>query len=403
MTTELYFSHPIIKEAFNSLIDEQQSIGYYALPDQNTSQILEFARQNTKRHIVVIGIGGSSLGAKAIYNFIRPFDPLKRAKTLHFLESTDPITLNARLNEIDLKETLFLIISKSGGTIETISIFKYIASLVPISPESYVVITDPGSPLESLAKENRLHIFYIPQNVGGRFSVLSNAGLIPLALVGIDIDALLHGAQEVKNDFFSQGEHYTTLMTKASYYAANYTRNNINALFSYSEIFRHFNEWYVQLWGESLGKRQRHSSLSIGLTPSGLIGPTDQHSFLQLIVEGPRDKTVTFLKIKNFEDNTLIPPTKLKHLETHDVLDNRRFSDLINLQADSIIKQLEGLDIPLDVITLERPDERNIGALMFSYQLLTSLAAAMLDIDAYNQPGVEGGKEILKQLLGNKY
>lgn len=399
MTTKLYFSSPIMEKAFDTVLEEQNTIGYYALPDQNIDEILSFAAQNTKRHIVVIGIGGSSLGAKAIYHFVRPSGSFKGNQTLHFLESTDPITLHARLSEIDLNDALFLVISKSGTTIETISIFKYIASLVPVSPASYAVITDAGSPLETFAKEHRLNIFHIPHNVGGRFSVLSNAGLVPLALCGIDIQGLLSGAKSIKDDFFAKNETYQILMTKASHYAANYTRNNINAVFSYSEIFRHFNEWYVQLWGESLGKHQRHSSLSIGLTPSGLIGPTDQHSFLQLIVEGPRDKTVTFIKIKNFEDNTLIPSLSLTHLQGLDILNGHRFSDLINMQADSIIAQLEALDIPLDVITLERADEENIGGLMYSYELLTSLVAAMLDIDAYDQPGVEGGKTILKKML----
>lgn len=398
MNYRLFFDSPAVDQVFDRLCEERSQIGYYDLPEADITGILDFARSNPKKNIVVVGIGGSSLGAKAVYSFLKPYNhrPLKK---LHFLESTDPVVLRNRIDEIELDDALFLIISKSGGTIETMSIFKYLATLVPVTSGSYVIITDPGSPLESFALSQKLPLFNIPLNVGGRFSVLSAAGLVPLALSGIDIRLLLQGAREVKEGFFSLGAIYSTLLEKASHYALNYLHNNINAVFSYSETLRHFNEWYVQLWGESLGKHQRHSSLSIGLTPIGLIGPTDQHSFLQLIVEGPRDKTVTFIKIRNFKDETVIPDISLPNLEGMDILNGYTFAELINMQADSIIEQLQRLRLPLDVIELEQADEANIGALMYSYELLTSMVAAMLDIDAYDQPGVEGGKTILKQKL----
>jgi glucose-6-phosphate isomerase len=136
------------------------------------------------------------------------------------------------------------------------------------------------------------------------------------------------------------------------------------------------------------------------LTPVGLIGPTDQHSFLQLIVEGKRDKSVTFIKIKDFENHLEIPKTKLKYLEKLDGINGVKFCELINMQADSIIESLLALDeIPVDVIVLEKVDEENIGKLIFYYELLTSLTGSMLDVNVYNQPGVEEGKTILKKKL----
>lgn len=401
MNNQLFFESDIEPKLFDLCQQEVSAIGYYALPDQNIDPILSFATNNTKTHIVVIGIGGSSLGAKAVYSFVG-LAGCRDDRQLHFLESTDPITLRTRMGQIDWDDALVLVISKSGSTIETTAIFKYVTTRLPLSPDHYVMVTDKGSPLEALAHHYALPLFYIPSNVGGRFSVLSAVGLLPLALVGVDIQALLEGAKEVKDDFFAKRGRYTALMKKATYYARNYTRTNINAIFSYAEIFRHFNEWYVQLWGESLGKYQRHSALSIGLTPIGLIGPTDQHSFLQLIVEGPRDKTVTFIKIANFHDDLTIPAVDLDPIGGHTLLDGVFFSDLINMQADAIIQQLTALHIPLDVIELERADAKNIGALMFTYELLTSLVALMLDIHAYDQPGVEGGKIILKSMLKNQ-
>jgi glucose-6-phosphate isomerase len=156
----------------------------------------------------------------------------------------------------------------------------------------------------------------------------------------------------------------------------------------------------VQLWGESLGKKQCHSQLHVGLTPVGLIGPTDQHSFLQLIVDGKRDKTVTVIKIKDFENSIKIPDVTLPALENLDMLNGYGFSELINMQADAMIESLEALEfIPLDVIEIERVDEATMGELIYYYELLTALVAQMLDINAYDQPGVEMGKVILKEKM----
>jgi glucose-6-phosphate isomerase len=156
----------------------------------------------------------------------------------------------------------------------------------------------------------------------------------------------------------------------------------------------------VQLWGESLGKFQRHSAFNVGLTPIGLIGPKDQHSFLQLIMEGTRDKSVTFIKIENFNDNITIPPISLPNLESLDTLNNLSFSELITMQCDSVLEALQDQkDIPLDSISITSVTEENIGSLIFYYELLTSLVGELIDVNTYDQPGVEAGKIILKNKL----
>ncbi len=139
--------------------------------------------------------------------------------------------------------------------------------------------------------------------------MLSVVGLVPLALCGIDIKALLFGASSIKKSFFEQGHLHDILLKKSLFYAKHHAQYHINCLFAYSESLKYFCEWYVQLWGESLGKKQRSSAFNVGLTPIGLIGPKDQHSFLQLIMEGTRDKSVTFIQIEDFEDEIKIPNT----------------------------------------------------------------------------------------------
>ena len=400
MKNELFFEGHTNDKIFEEIKKEREYIGYYDLPLTDTTYLSRLDKFKQK-HIVVVGIGGSSLGAKAVHTFLSY--KKKNDRVLHFLETTDPITLKSSISKIDLNDSLFIIISKSGGTIETISIFKYILSLKDFNTKDFVFVTDMDSPLFKLGLEEEIETFYLPKNVGGRFSVLSSVGLIPLYLMGYNVKKLLKGARKIRSEFFDEdGEIKKALLKKASFYAEYMLHYNINALFSYSELFRDFNAWYVQLWAESLGKKQINSQLNVGLTPVGLIGPTDQHSFLQLIVEGPKDKTVTFLKIKNFNDNTKIPNKSIKFLEKLDIINGVKFSELINLQADSIIENLKNRNVPLDIIEIEEANIYHIGQLFYYYELLTSLTGKMLNVDTYNQPGVEEGKKILKEKLTQK-
>jgi len=395
---KFYFETPVNESISSAINEERKIVGFYDLCDVDCSEYCEFTSNVTQKEIVVIGIGGSALGASAINKFLsltHEYD-----KKLHILDTTDPLILENKLNSIDLDNAMFCVISKSGTTVETIAVFKYIASIVPLDKNNVVVITDAASKLELYAKEKEIPYFNIPYNVGGRFSVLSAVGIVPLALLGVDVKKLLEGAKNIRDSYFNQEEYCHTLLKKATFYAQNANTYNINCLFSYSEVFREFNAWYVQLWGESLGKKQLHSELHVGLTPVGLIGPTDQHSFLQLIVDGKRDKTVSVIKIKNFDNEMKIPETSFSNLEELDVLNGLKFSELINMQADSMIESLESLDqIPLDVIEIDQVDEYAMGELIMYYELLTALVAKMLDINAYDQPGVEMGKTILKKKL----
>ncbi len=386
-------------EIFEKIVDEKKDIGYYKLPYQETHDIKEFAKTVKQKHIVVIGIGGSSLGTYAIHNFLRH---KQNGKKLHFLESTDPLDIKKRVSKVDLEDSLFIIISKSGTTIETISIFKYLHSLIKIDKSNCVCITENDSKLKIYADKNQMKTFDIPKDVGGRFSVFSAVGLVPLSILGVDIDDLLKGCKEVNDSFFEKEEYHTHILNKARFLVENKNRFNINVVFSYSSLLEGFNKWYIQLWGESLGKLNINGTRQ-ALTPVGLLGPVDQHSFLQLIVDGVRDKTVTFIKIEDFEEDISIPNISLEGLEELDYIDNIKFKELINYQADSTIKAVEELkDIPCDLITIDRVDEFNISKLMYTFQLLTSVVGKFVQINTYDQPGVELGKIILKEKIKKK-
>ncbi|SFV74677.1 Glucose-6-phosphate isomerase [hydrothermal vent metagenome] len=382
---------------FEAIKEETKEIGYYDLPLQDIEEIKTYATTITQKYVAVIGIGGSTLGTYAIYRFLKSSH--RYNKKLYFFESTDPMDIHEKVQKIDLEDTCFIIISKSGTTVETISIFKYLSNLTTIDKTNSIIVSEFDSKLTLFAQKNGIKTFEIPKNVGGRFSVFSAVGLVPLAIIGVDVQKLLDGAKKVRQSFFSQGKYYEQIMQKGRFLVENKYRFNINILFSYSASLDGFNKWYVQLWGESLGKINVNGTRQ-GLTPKGLIGPVDQHSFLQLIMEGIRDKTVTFIKIEDFEDGTVIPKDTLKGFDDLSYLDGLKFSSLIDAQANATIEAIKDLkDVPYDVITIDKVDEESIAKLLYSYQLLTSVVGKFVQINTYDQPGVEAGKIILKKKL----
>ena len=386
-------------EILNNLKEELGAIGYYSLHEQDISSILSYAKKVTKDYIFLVGIGGSSLGTKAIYTFLRTTNNFD--KKIFFLDTIDPLRINYLLNLGDLSNSQFIIISKSGSTIEPLSILKYLSTKVKISKDNCCVIAGEKTSLWEFASINNLKKFQIPDNVGGRFSVFSSVGLLPLAIIGVDIQKLLDGCKAVHESFFNKGEYYNLIINKARFLVENKSRFSMNIIFSYSSVFRDFNRWFVQLWAESLGKKNINGTRQ-GLTPISLIGPDDQHSFLQLIMDGPRDKTVTFFKIDNLKDESIIPNKERFSYFGLDYLNNKSFNELINLQADSTYEAiLQEKDIPCDKITITSIDETNIAKLMYRFLLLTSSVGSFMQINTYDQPGVELGKEILKNKFSN--
>lgn len=400
----------IIKDALDAIKKEKESgrIGYYTLPETSLAIIDELAldsESNTLvsegniKDIVVIGIGGSSLGIKAVDSLLAAKND--RPAKLHFFENSDPVNISKTLGKLTKESSLFIVISKSGGTIETTSIFKTVIAhfdldLKGVDNERVMAITDAGSSLSQFADSYGIKQFNIPDNVGGRFSVLSAVGIVPLTLAGYDTRALLGGAGVFLDRLFAGEEKH--LLEKACYYFEHAKDLSINVLFSYANDLENLTKWYVQLWGESLGKIDQ-SGNSVGMTPIGLIGAVDQHSFLQLVIEGPKDKTVTFINVDDFENDLTIPNISLKHIEKTDFINGRTFNELINAQCDATRQSLVDNGVPTDGITISRIDEENIGAMIIYYELLTSLIGSMLKINTYDQPGVELGKIILYENL----
>ncbi|MDR2100478.1 MAG: glucose-6-phosphate isomerase [Campylobacteraceae bacterium] len=408
-TNTLYFDiphTPKIEEIWNKISAEYNSsvIGYYNLPIDGEKLLLDIGVWKTGvrniQNIVVVGVGGSSLGTKAVYSML--FHEKKTdTPNLHFLENIDPIAIKKTLQDIKLDESLFLLVSKSGTTLDTISIAKIIMVYFNIFPgdkqfgKYFAAVTDNGSALNKFANEYGLKSFFIPKNVGGRFSVLSAAGIVPLTLCGVDTVKLLEGAAACRDDFFARKSD--TLIKKALACTLK-SGQNINVLFSYSDIFRDFNAWFVQLWAESLGKKKGEER--VGFTPVGLIGAIDQHSFLQLIIDGPKDKSVTFIRVENMAYDMPVPDISLKYIEKINLKKGISAASLLNEQAIATMKSVINEGVITDEIVLSKADAYHAGYLIYYFELLTSLCGLILGINAYNQPGVEIGKKILLDKLG---
>ena len=261
------------REIFEKIKKERggDDIGYYKLPYHDTSEIKDYVFTITKKHIILVGIGGSSLGVRAIYEFLLTSNSLK---DIVFLDTVDPLKVNYSLRSVDLDDSQYVIISKSGNTIETISLLKYLSSKTKIDSTNCTIVTGADGNLAKFATSNNIKSFYLDENIGGRFSVFSVAGLVPLAMAGVDIDNLLNGCRRVSDSFFSQNEYYKHIIKKARFFVENKSRFNINTIFSYSSSLEGFNKWYVQLWAESLGKININKTRQ-ALTPVALIGPSD--------------------------------------------------------------------------------------------------------------------------------
>jgi len=383
---------------------EGQSVGYYDIAESSLLLCEEVTSSLLKNTvyidtIAVVGIGGSSLGLKAIDRLLRP--KTLHAKKILYFENSDPVSIAAEASQVEFAKTLFIVISKSGETVETLSIFKYLISKFDITLENspqVIVVSDEKSVLSQFAKHYNLKRFVIPSNIGGRFSVLSAVGVVPLMLAGFNFREVLNGAKSFGERFWERKEEH--LLRKAAFCVANGQKYPINVLFSYSDMFEEFGKWAVQLWGESLGKRNRRGE-RVGLTPISLIGSVDQHSFLQLIIEGPLNKTVTFMSIEHSRDELMIPEISLPFLEKSDFVNGKSFNTLINAQCQATMQSVQQSGVSVDEIIWECIDETSVGEMIMYYELLTSAAGAVLEINTYDQPGVELGKQILQKYFQN--
>jgi glucose-6-phosphate isomerase len=386
---------------------ESQALGFFDLPEYDFEPIVAWAEEKRRgvEDVVVVGIGGSSLGARAI---LATEPPRERRPTIHFTENIDPITFQRLVDKLDFTRTLVVVITKSGTTIETMSKFAFLWTklrerLGDGAGERVVAITDPEKGgLRALVDQHGFDDFSVPPNVGGRFSVLTPVGFIPLAFAGYPIGELLEGAAAARDAGLDPDLSRNPVARAATdHYVLMQRGYTQTVMMAYSDVLGPLVDWFCQLWGESLGKAvDRHGErVEVGLTPIKALGVVDQHSQLQLYAEGPRDKHIVFVEVDQFPNDVAIPkvdgfPDSLAHLA------GKNLSDLLEAELVGTRRALVEAQRPTSRYRFDTISPRAVGAFIMNWELVTAWMGELLDINAFDQPGVELGKKIAHGLLG---
>jgi len=360
--------------------------------------------------IVVLGTGGSSLGGQTLAQLagfaVPGVGALRVAPQLHFIDNLDPDSFGTMLAKLPHTTTRFVAISKSGGTAETL--MQTIAALSAVMgqglqtriPDVFLGISEPArsgkvNGLRDLLGKYRVPMLDHDTGVGGRYSALTNVGLLPAAILGLDIAAIREGASLALAPVLTKKpvtQVPAAVGAALSIALAESKGKSISVLMAYCDRLQRFTHWYVQLWAESIGKDEK------GTTPLAALGPVDQHSQLQLFIGGPRDKLFTVVTV----DSAGLGPRidgELAKLAGETGLGGKTIGDLVAAEGRATAETLAKNGCPVRTIQIDRLDEESLGELMMHFMLETIVAAHLLGVDAFDQPAVEQGKVLAKKYL----
>jgi glucose-6-phosphate isomerase len=411
------FAHRVLMEQ-----KERGEVGFFDLPFK-TSEAKEITQKaEAKRQgidaCLVLGIGGSSLGGKALRDAIKtplynemPVEKRGGFPRLYFAENIDPESFAELLGLLMPNRTLVVAISKSGGTAETMSQFliamDWLKKNLGNSYGNHIIaITDPEKGiLKEIADREGFDTFDVPPNVGGRFSVLTPVGLFPAAVIGINIVSLLEGAQAMAKRCASPDlKANPAYLNAVIHYIYDVEKKKpLSVLMPYADSLLSLADWYRQLYAESLGKRFNNDREEVfnGPTPIRALGATDQHSQLQLYMEGPFDKVITFIKVDKPRQDVDIPyplsyETPLNYLSGHS------FGQLIGFEQFATSRALRHNRRPTIVLGIEEINEFTLGQLLYFYELQVAFQGQLYGVNPFDQPGVELGKKLTYGLMGRK-
>ncbi len=352
--------------------------------------------------LVLVGIGGSALGAATLVEALG-----SRPSSVVVLDNVDPEWVRRRTAGLDLRRCAVNIVSKSGGTAETAALGSMLVDRLrrrvgDAWREHVVATTDPEKgPLRALARREGLATLEVPRNVAGRFSVLTAAGLLPAAFSGVDVEALLSGARRANAACGGASPSDDPAFLAALCDARLWPSRNVCVFFVYSGLLARVADWFAQLWAESLGKRTRLDGRvePVGQTPLAALGASDQHSLLQLFAEGPDDKTYNLLLLERPRARCPLPKAAA---DEWNYLSGRSLEKLFSAEAAGTERTLTDAGRPVLKILLARREEAEVGALMQWLMTRVAYVAALLEVNAFDQPGVEHGKRVARALLGDE-
>jgi glucose-6-phosphate isomerase len=409
---------PRLKDAHQSVLQQANAgkLGFVDLPNntEEARKIMSWARKvrGSFDTLVVLGIGGSALGTIALQQALRPtywnLGDKKARKgwlRLFVFDNVDPRWAADLAGALNPKKTLFNVISKSGTTAESLAAYFIFRKAVEDkvgakkAPRHFVITTDAQKGyLRELANREKMDSFVVPANVGGRFSVLTPVGLVPAALAGVNLVGLLNGAKAMRTRCQSGSLRQNPAAAYASLQYLYYQKGaKLSVLMPYSQNLYSVADWYRQLWAESLGKKldRNGRTVNVGPTPIKALGVTDQHSQAQLYMEGPYDKVITFLSVEDFGRKTLIPRVDKSHY-----LGGRTLNELLKAEEQGTRSALTKAERPNLTVTVDEVSETTIGELFFFFEMAAAYMGELLNINAFDQPGVELAKVYTHALMG---
>jgi glucose-6-phosphate isomerase len=382
------FLHSHALETFRSSYQQGQLASLAWVEQKEDIEFYKVAATQFKNfeEILILGTGGSSLGGKTLYALATQNKP-----RLHFLDNIDPHTFTVLFQKIDLNNTGILVISKSGSTIETL--MQLVICLqrfgATVRPDHFIIITEPTrNPLRKIAETHNWMCLDHPQDVGGRYSCFSVVGLLPIILAGLDPYAFREGAREVLQQHLTMESPPALAGAAMVVYLKKHHQKTLSVMLPYADQLDSFTLWYRQLWAESLGKNGK------GTTPIRALGTVDQHSQLQLYLDGPKDKFFTLLTPQwegqgdCVRSSSLIPE-----------LTGKSMGDLFAAEQKATYETLIRHLCPTRLITFDRLNESTLGALMMHFMIETILTSYLICVDAFNQPAVEEGKRLAREYL----
>lgn len=393
-------NQPLVETIFK----DKKTVGYsfLDLPDDlKMSRAIEaFAEKNKKwENIVVLGIGGSALGGIALQeSLLGPLHNFQKKPRLFFVDNVDPDWVAPLMAMIDFKKTLFIVVSKSGGTTEPMALYSVVRKKLGRDFRNHLVfVTDPKEGLlRKMGEREKIAMFDIPAKVGGRFSVLTAASMLPARLAGIDISKIMFGARKMREMIQETKleKNPALLLACLQFVLDTKKAKPMTVVMPYSNLLFRTADWYRQLLAESIGKNPK-----TGPTPINALGTTDQHSQLQLYNEGPANKWFIFLKVVRHASELKLGSDLPNEMG---FLNGLGMEGILNASLDGTAEALAKNGRPNITLALEKIDEMSVGALMMLMEFQVALLGLLYKVNAFDQPGVEQSKKITKQILSKK-
>ena len=393
-----------LKKIFIQINSSIEKLNLPCLSIVKSSSYLKEIRDAAKKyrkfkHILICGTGGSSLGGKTLCELNKIRNIKKNIPFLHFIENVDPKPILNILDNIDLKKTAIIVISKSGETIETLCQFFLIHNFykkrkLNLKSRLLIITENKISTLKKIHEEMDSDYLIHDNKIGGRFSVFSNVALLPALLSSVDIEGIISGGKEVLQDFQNSRDLFSAKPILSAYYSFKLMRSKIKqfVLMPYSDALVNFSLWYRQLWGESIGKEEK------GSTPINAIGTIDQHSQLQLYLDGPKDKFISIVGLNSYYKSFNLKTTLSKRF-VYSPLEKKNMESLFKAEQRATFDTIKKKKIPLRKIDVDFLDEISLGSLLMHFFLETICTCYLLNINPFDQPAVEEGKILTKKYL----